>query len=143
MRDRIGDWWNQQVTMTRWAVLLDFLWRMFVLVGACVVVVLWWQTATQNEEEDRNLLVQACASAYAATYDAHIGLLLEEASAPAPNPAVLAEEGKAIAELAGRRIGVAMVAAELGNDFLCPAIPERLQVEPVDPTDPLPPTEEG
>lgn len=125
------------ITMPRWVAWLRTVWGAFVSLAAVFVLILWFQAATRDEEADRNLRVQACASYYAATYDAHAGRFLaavaDAASQTDPDLGVLRAEGAAAAEMAGRRIGLAAYASEAPNDFVCPPLPDRLEVEGIDP----------
>jgi len=128
---------GEVIQMPRWVAWLRTLWGAFITLGAVMVLVLWYQAATRDEEADRNLRVQACASYYAATYDAHAGRFLaavaDAASQEDPDLATLRTEGAAAAEMAGRRIGLAAYASDAPNDFACPALPNRLVVEGIDP----------
>lgn len=137
MPERLSAWFNREVRMPRWTILLDALYRLALFSGAVIVAVLWWQAATRDEEADRNLRVQACASYYAATYDAHAGAFLaavaRAASEETPDLTELRTEGEAAAEMALRRIGLAAYAADAPNDFACPPLPARLEVEGIDP----------
>lgn len=147
MRERIRSAFSREVTMPRWAIVLDFFYRCFILVGACVVIALWWQAATRDEEADRNARIQSCSSGYAATYsawDAETGRLLARLVADSvsgdPDPEVIADyrqAGSNAAEMARLRIGLASYAAasveDGGDEFTCPPIPDRLVVEGVEP----------
>jgi hypothetical protein len=144
---RFHDWWTRKIVMPRWAIALDLFYRLFLLGGAALVIVLWWQAATRDEEADRNARIQSCASVYAATYsawDATAGRLFGELIASSvdgtdPDPDQVEDYATATAnadELARRRIGLGIYAAasvERGNDFSCPPLPERLMVTPIEP----------
>lgn len=141
MRERIRTALDRKVTMPRWAIALDFAYRMFLVVGAALVLILWYQAATRDEEADRNARIETCGDGYAATFDAHLGLLLREATAETgSDPHILAEEGRAIARIAALRIGLADYSAAsviAGNSFECPPLPDRLLIEGT-PPEPVP-----
>lgn len=123
-----------------------------------------------QDQADRNLAVQACQSAYAATSsawdseaskadqeaDAIFARLISISRANDDDPrldALLVDYRAATdraemsaanyEEMSLRRLGLAELAADeaesRSNDFACPGIPARLQVEPLDPTNPDPP----
>jgi hypothetical protein len=150
MRERLRTALAKNVTMPRWAIFLDFLYRCFLVAGACVVIVLWWQAATRDEEADRNARIQSCSSVYAATYSAwdaeaqeRFGELITTAASQTGDqpvdPTVLSDYTTAVhnaAEMAKLRIGLGQYAAQSvakGNDFACPALPSRLMVEAIPP----------
>lgn len=163
MRKRIGAALNRQVVMPRWAIALDFVYRAFLMGGAVIVLVLWFQAATRDEESDRNARIQSCASVYAATYsawdsasilsDQHADKLfarlinLSRTNEDSPQiDRLLAEYEQATAdaenaagkasELSRRRIGLGIFSAQsvlAGNDFECPPVPADLMVEPIEP----------
>lgn len=106
---------------------------------------------TTQAQADRNLAVQACTSRYAATATAweERGDQIEARIIRAavrddpidPTLADLSVEATGNArELTRRRIGLSNLAADEATDrsnaFACPPIPDRLQVEALDPTDP-------
>lgn len=66
MVERVRRFLGREITMPRWAVVIDFAYRLFLIAGACVVIVLWYQAATRDEEADRNARIQACSARYAA-----------------------------------------------------------------------------
>lgn len=81
-RAKVVEWLSKEVRMPRWAIALDVVWRGFLFFSAITVVVLWYQSATRDEEADRNARIQACSAVYAATYsawDSRAKLLDEEA----------------------------------------------------------------
>lgn len=157
MHERIRAALNRKVTMPRWAVGLDFVYRALLVVGSVIVVVLWWQAATRDEEADRNARIQSCTSEYAATtaaWDARVLAIDEHGEALLARLIVQAAEGGGISPgllrdyrdvtdqaasaagqvdaMARRRIALAQYAAEsaaAGNDFECPALPAGLTVE--------------
>lgn len=129
MRDRLRAWLRREVTAPRWVAILWFLRDTLLVVGACVVIVLWWQAATRDEEADRNLRVQACSSEYAATYDGWIAEFTRTASDPISRQ----QAADNAAEMVARRIGIARMTQGASNDFTCPPIPARLEVAPFDP----------
>lgn len=147
MRDRVKRALSREVVMPRWAIGLDFVYRLFLVVGAVVVIVLWWQAATRDEEADRNARIQSCSSVYAATYAAwdaeaqeRFGQLITTAARDEPiDPDLLERYTTAVsnaAEMAKLRIGLGRYSAESvveGNAFECPALPQRLMVEPIRP----------
>lgn len=131
---------NEEVYVPRWMVWARMVWSGFVLVMASIAVYLLFQAATRDEEAIRNGQIQSCASEYAGTYDAHAGLFFravsDVASDPTPDLAELQAEGRAVAEMAARRIGLSIYARTVlgnGDDFVCPPIPERLRLEPIYP----------
>lgn len=132
--------------MPRWALVIDFAYRLFLVAGACVVIALWWQAATRDEEADRNARIQSCSSGYAATYSAWdaeaqrlFGDLIAQAVDDHADPSTVDAYRQATAnaaEMARRRIGLARFSAQSvkdGNAFACPALPGALMVEAVDP----------
>lgn len=152
MRDRIRNALTRDVTMPRWAIALDLVYRLLILGGAIIVVVLWWQAATRDAEADRNARIQSCSSGYAATYsawDAEANRLFGEIIARAateqpPDPAMVDDYQQAVentAAMARLRIGLADYAARSvtgGNNFGCPPLARGLTVEPLDPEGPEP-----
>lgn len=143
----LNRWWTKRVTMPRWAIFVDAIWRIFLALGAITVIVLWYQAATRDEEADRNAQIQSCSSVYAATYSAWdaeaqrlFGILIAAASADDDiNPADVESYRDATAntaELARRRIGLGLYAAdsvEAGNGFQCPVLPQALMVQAISP----------
>lgn len=155
------DWFTKKVVMPRWAIGVDFVWRIFLGVSAAVVMVLWFQAATRDEEADRNARIQACTTEYAATtaaFDGRVVKLDQEADALFADiigaaagggdvpPELVADYrevrsqatqvGSAVDEMARRRIGLARFSAdsvEEGNAFECPPIPDSLTVDPIYP----------
>lgn len=109
---------------------------------------------TAQDQADRNLQVQACTTEYDATvsawdgeHDRILGRLAEAAFTNREPPPELLERfvraGEAEAEVNRRRLGLSELARDevldRTNGFACPSIPERLRIEPLDPTDPEPP----
>lgn len=162
MRDRLHSWLHNEITAPRWVAFLWMARDALLVLGAIVVIVLWWQAATRDEEADRNAQIQSCASAYAATYsswdseallaDQHadnIFARLIRASAATdedPDPALLVEYQEATEdaernarnaeEMAKRRIGLAMYSGEFvaagHNNFACPSLPDELVVNGIE-----------
>jgi hypothetical protein len=112
------------------------------------------QIQVAQEQADRNLAVQACSSEYARTYtfwdaeaDRLYAVIVKRAvDRERPSAALLArfqQAGENESEMNRRGLGVARLASDEaeagGNNFACPAIPDRLAVEPLDPTNPNPP----
>lgn len=109
---------------------------------------------TAQNQADRNLAVQSCTSEYAATYSAWdaeadrlFGMIVDDAFADRlPSRTLLRDfiaAGENEAEMNRRRLGLSILARSEVTDrtdgFVCPAIPDRLEVEPLDPTNPDPP----
>lgn len=109
------------------------------------LVLAYRELDARADAADRQLEVQGCSSEYAATYDAHFAKFLNTAVALGEDPTAdqideVAFEAAAVAEMAGRRIGLSTYVAEIGDgEFVCPPIPARLVVPGIDPTDADPP----
>lgn len=103
------------------------------------------EAAAATAAAQRNGVVSACQGQYARTaavHDAQIfSAALEAEANPSPeNEARVAFEVASREEMERRALGVAELAAkDPDQPFACPPIPERLQEESLDPTNPDPP----
>lgn len=110
--------------------------------------------AQSQDQADRNLAIQACTSEYAATYSAWDGeadrlfgaivdSLLDDRAPSEELRQAFVRAGENEAEMNRRRLGLSELASaevsDRSNGFGCPRIPERLQIESLNPLSPDPP----